>query len=232
MIFPQPLIRGVLILRYKRFLADVGLEDGSEITVHCPNPGTMLGLNMPGLPVWLSVSKSPTRTLAHTLELVEVDGGLVGINTMLPNRLVAEALAADAIPELAGYDKVRAEVAYGEKSRVDFLLEAEGRPKCWLEIKNVHLRRSDGLAEFPDCVAARSARHLHELSAMVAAGDRAVVLFIVQRMDCDRFTPAADLDPGFARAFTEAQQSGVEFLAYGCSVTPQRITVNGRLTIP
>jgi sugar fermentation stimulation protein A len=146
-------------------------------------------------------------------------------------RLAAEALKAGAIPELSGYDRVRAEVAYGDKSRVDFLLEAEGRPRCWLEIKNVHLRRTEGLAEFPDCVAARSARHLQELSAQVAAKDRAVVLFIVQRMDCDRFTPAADLDPGFAQAFAQARQAGVEFLAYGCSVTPQRITVNSRLTI-
>jgi len=229
--FAQPLHRASLLKRYKRFLADVRFDTGEETVAHVPNPGAMLGLSAPGSTVWLSHNPSPTRKLAYTLELVEADGGLVGVNTMHPNRLAAEALKAGAIPELAGYDRVRAEVAYGEKSRVDFLLEAEGRSKCWLEIKNVHLRRREGLAEFPDCVAARSARHLQELSAQVAAGDRAVVLFIIQRMDCDRFTPAADLDPGFARAFAAARQSGVEFLAYGCSLTPQRITVNSRLTI-
>jgi len=229
--FAQPLHRASLLKRYKRFLADVRLDSGEETVAHVPNPGAMLGLSAPGATVWLSHNPSPSRKLSYTLELVEADGGLVGVNTMHPNRLAAEALKAETIPELTGYDRVRAEVAYGAKSRVDFLLEAEDRGKCWLEIKNVHLRRTDGLAEFPDCVAARSARHLQELSAQVAAGDRAVVLFIVQRMDCDRFSPAADLDPGFAGAFVDAQRSGVEFLAYGCSVTPQRITVNSQLTI-
>ncbi|MFP5449844.1 MAG: DNA/RNA nuclease SfsA, partial [Alphaproteobacteria bacterium] len=193
--FPQPLKRGQLVQRYKRFLADIVLEDGSEITAHCPNPGAMLGLNMPGLPVWVSRSPDPKRKLAHTLELVEVDGGLVGINTMHPNRLVAEALAADAIPELTGYATHRREVKYGQASRVDFLLEAPDRPRCWLEIKNCHLRRTGSLAEFPDCVAARSTKHLRELEAMVAEGDRAVALFVVQRTDCDAFSACHDLDP-------------------------------------
>ncbi|MDP3401710.1 MAG: DNA/RNA nuclease SfsA, partial [Brevundimonas sp.] len=179
--FPQPLKRGQLVQRYKRFLADIVLEDGTEITAHCPNPGAMLGLNMPGLPVWVSRSPDPKRKLAHTLELVEVDGGLVGINTMHPNRLAAEALAADAIPELTGYATHRREVKYGQASRVDFLLEGPDRPRCWLEIKNCHLRRTETLAEFPDCVAARSTRHLRELQAMAAEGDRAVALFVVQR---------------------------------------------------
>jgi len=229
--FAQPLRRGQLLKRYKRFLADVRFDTGEEAVAHTPNPGAMLGLSEPGMTVFVSHNPSPKRKLAYTLELVEADGGLVGVNTMHPNRLAAEALKAGTIVELSGYDRVRAEVAYGQKSRVDFLLEADGRRRCWLEIKNVHLRRREGLAEFPDCVAARSARHLQELSAQVAAGDRAVVLFIVQRTDCDRFAPAADLDPGFARAFVDARRSGVEVLAYGCSVTPQRIIVNSRLTI-
>jgi sugar fermentation stimulation protein A len=226
--FPSPLERGRLVSRYKRFFADVVMDDGREITAHCPNPGAMLGLNTPGLPAWLSWSDNPKRKLAHTLELVEADGGLVGINTLHPNRLVAEALAASAIPELAGYASVRREVKYGEASRVDFLLEDPARPRCWLEIKNCHLRRSGALAEFPDCVAARSARHLRELEAMVAAGDRAVALFVVQRTDCDAFAACADLDPVFARGLAHAADAGVEVLVYGCDITTDEV----RLTHP
>jgi len=215
--FPQPLQRGVLIQRYKRFLADIVLDDGAEITAHCPNPGAMLGLNMPGLPCWVSRSDNPKRKLPHTLELVQVDGGLVGINTMHPNRIVAEALAAGAIPELTGYH-VRPEVKYGAASRVDFLLTAPGRPECYLEIKNCHLSRGGGLAEFPDCVAARSLRHLVELTREVAAGNRAVMLFVIQRTDCDRFDTAADLDPAYAKGLIAAAAAGVEVLCYDCDI--------------
>ncbi len=228
--FPQPLKRGQLVQRYKRFLADIVLEDGSEITAHCPNPGAMLGLNLPGLPVWVSRSPDPKRKLAHTLELVEVDGGLVGINTMNPNRLVAEALANDAIPELTGYATHRREVKYGQASRVDFLLEAPGRPRCWLEIKNCHLRRAGTLAEFPDCVAARSTKHLRELEAMVAEGERAVALFVVQRTDCDAFSACHDLDPAFARGLETAAEAGVEVLVYGCDITPERVSIARPMT--
>jgi sugar fermentation stimulation protein A len=227
--FPQPLRRATLLRRYKRFLADVVLEDGTELTAHCPNPGAMLGLNAPGLPCFLSRSEDPKRKLAHTLELVAVDGGLVGINTMHPNRLVAEALAADAIPELRGYATHRREVAYGAASRVDFLLQHPDRPPCWLEIKNVHLMRTPGLAEFPDCVAARSTRHLHELAERVRAGDRAVALFVVQRTDCRSFAAAADCDPTFARALDAAAEAGVEVLVYGCEVTHDGVRIARRM---
>lgn len=223
--FPSPLQRGRLVQRYKRFFADVVLDDGTPITAHCPNPGAMLGLNTPGLTCWLSKSDDPKRKLAHTLELMEADGGIVGINTLHPNRLVAEALAEGAIPEVAGYASHRREVRYGENSRVDFLLESPDRPRCWLEIKNVHLMRTPGLAEFPDCVAARSTKHLRELAEMAKVGDRAVVLFVVQRTDCDRFATAADCDPKFAAALTEVAQAGVEVLVYGCAIDQSRVAL-------
>ncbi|MDQ0462470.1 sugar fermentation stimulation protein A [Caulobacter ginsengisoli] len=227
--FPSLLLHGRLVSRYKRFFADVVLDDGTAVTAHCPNPGAMLGVNQPGMGVWLSRSDDPKRKLAHTLELVEVGNGLVGVNTLAPNRLVAEALAADAIPELAGYQTIRREVKYGEASRVDFLLTHPGRPACWLEIKNCHLSRNPPLAEFPDCVAARSAKHLRELQAMVLAGDRAVVLFTVQRQDCEAFSACRDIDPKFAAALDEAANAGVEVLVYACGMTTGGIGIDRRI---
>lgn len=229
MLFPAPLVPATFVRRYKRFFADVVLTDGTELTAHCPNPGAMLGLNTPGLPAWLSVSDNPKRKLSHTLELVEADGGLVGINTLLPNRLVAESLEAGTIPELAGYASVRREVKYGKASRVDFLLEDPARGRCWLEVKNVHLMRTPGLAEFPDCVAARSTRHLEELADQVTAGDRAVALFVVQRTDCEAFSACADLDPAFARGLEAAAAAGVEVMAWACEVHPGEVTIRRAL---
>lgn len=228
--FPSPLERGRLVSRYKRFFADVLLDDGRELTAHCPNPGAMLGLNTPGLPAWVSRSDSPTRKLAHTLELVQADGGLVGINTMHPNRIVAEALAEGLIPELGGYETIRREVKYGAASRVDFLLTDPLRPPCWLEVKNVHLMRGSGLAEFPDCVAARSLRHLVELTREVTGGARAVMLFVVQRGDCALFDAAADLDPAYAKGLTAATQAGVELLCYDCDISLDRVGLRRRLS--
>ena len=227
--FQQPMSRGVLISRYKRFFADVALDDGRTVTAHCPNPGAMLGLNAPGMPVWISPADGPKRKLAWTLELVEADGGLVGVNTMHPNRLVAEALAGDAIPELLGYALHRREVKMGEASRVDFRLEHPGRAACWLEVKNCHLRRAGTLAEFPDCVAARSARHLRELTARVTEGDRAVQLFVIQRTDCDVFAACADLDAVYAAELTKAAAAGVEVLCYACDISVEEIRITRRL---
>ncbi|HEY2709531.1 MAG TPA: DNA/RNA nuclease SfsA [Caulobacteraceae bacterium] len=229
MLLPQPMAHGRLIQRYKRFLADVVLDSGEALTAHVPNPGAMLGLNLPGLGVWLSKSAAPKRKLPWTLELVEVDGALAGVNTMNPNRLVAEALAADAIPELTGYAVHRREVKFGAASRVDFLLEGADRPSAYVEVKNCHLRRSGTLAEFPDCVAARSTKHLRELTAMVAEGHRAVALIVVQRTDCDAFSACADLDPAFAAGLEAAADAGVEVLIYGCAMSHQAVTIERRM---
>jgi sugar fermentation stimulation protein A len=228
--FDQPLETATLLRRYKRFLADVRLEaSGAETTVHVANPGAMLGLNAPGSRVWLQRSASATRKLPLSMALVEADGAPVGVDTLLPNRLVAEALAAGAIPELAGYSTVRREVKYGEASRIDFLLEDEARGRLWLEVKNCHLMRTPGLAEFPDCKAERSARHLRELVAMRAAGDRAAALFVVQRTDCEAFRACADLDPAFAAGLDAAADAGVEVLAYACTVSPEGVEIIRRI---
>ncbi len=224
--FPAPLVTGRLVRRYKRFLADVVLDGGGEVTAHCANPGSMLGLAAPDSRVWLSVSADPKRKLAHSWEIVEADGGLVGINTAHPNGLVAEAIAGGRIAGLAGYPRIRREVKYGRSSRVDILLEDEGRPPAYVEVKNVHLMRNAGLAEFPDSVTARGAKHLEELGDMVEAGHRAVMVFLVQRTDCRRLSLAGDIDPAYAAAFARARSRGVEALAIGCSISPEEIVAD------
>jgi sugar fermentation stimulation protein A len=233
--FPAPLIPAILVRRYKRFLADVVLSTGEEITVHVANPGAMTGLAMPGSRVLLSKSANLKRKLAYSWELVEADfgGGLewVGVNTGHPNALVAEALVGGQIPELAGYGPARREVKYGINSRVDFLLEGEGRPRCYAEIKNVHLMRQRGLAEFPDSVTARGAKHLRELGDMVAAGYRAVMVFLIQIGSAERFTLAADIDPAYAAAFALARSRGVEAIAYRCAITERDIRLAGPVPI-
>ncbi|MBI1392873.1 MAG: DNA/RNA nuclease SfsA [Alphaproteobacteria bacterium] len=229
--FPSPLRRGTLLRRYKRFLADVRLEDGSEATVHCPNPGSMLGVAPPGAPAWVSVSANRNRKLAMTLELVEVDGGLVAINTNNPNRIAAEAITEGRIPSLSPAAGLRREVKYGANSRIDILLESDGAPPTYVEVKNVHMMRSPGLAEFPDSVTARGAKHLRELSDVRAGGARSVMLFVVQRMDCERLRPAADLDPAYAAALRNAVDAGVETLCYDCEITTAAATLRRPLPI-
>ena len=231
MIFPHPLVRGRLVRRYKRFLADVVLETGEEIVAHCANPGAMLGVAPPDAEVWLSASRNPARKLAWSWELVRIGQGLVGINTAWPNPLAEEAIRTGAIPELAGYSRLTREVRYGRNSRIDLLLEAPERPICYVEVKNVHLSRGDGLAEFPDCVTQRGAKHLLELADMVAAGFRAVMLYVVQREDCDRFRTAADFDPAYHAGLKVALAAGVEALVYGCAVTVDGIRIDRKLEL-
>jgi sugar fermentation stimulation protein A len=228
--FPRPLVRAVLLKRYKRFLADVRLLDGTETTAHCANPGSMLGLNEPGSEVWLLPSGDPRRKLAWSWELIRVGEHLVGINTGHPNALAAEAIAAGRIPALAGYERLRREQRYGAQSRIDLLLESPGRPICYVEVKNVHLRRGP-YAEFPDSVTARGAKHLVELATMAASGHRAVMLYVVQRSDCARFRVAGDIDPVYAMAFEEARAAGVEVLCYYCRVMTDGIEIEAPLAV-
>lgn len=230
--FSPPLARGRLVRRYKRFLADVTLATGETITAHVANPGAMTGLADPGLEIWLSKSDNPKRKLAWSWELARVGRYLVGINAGLPNRLVEEALGLGIIPELAGYAGLRREVRYGTRSRVDFVLSDGSRKDCYVEVKNVHLKRGP-LAAFPDSVTARGTRHLQELARMAAAGCRAVMLYVVQRADCNAFTIAGDIDPAYAEALALARRRGVELLCYTCTirttgirlVKPLRITI-------
>lgn len=234
--FERSLTPGILIQRYKRFLADVTTAGGVTVTASCPNTGSMLGLTKPGSKVWLSESDSPTRKYRHTWEMIEADLGmgphLVGINTGRPNALVAEAIQDGRIAELSGYPMLRREVKYGLNSRIDMLLSggAENRD-CYVEVKNVHLMRESGLAEFPDSKTERGAKHLRELASMVEQGHRAVMVFLVQRSDADRFKLAADIDPVYAAAFQTAAASGVEMLCYKCQLSPTEIAVEKRIEI-
>lgn len=213
--FDPPLVPGTLIQRYKRFLADVRLEDGSTITVHCPNTGSMLGCADPGSRVWLVHSPSPTRKYACSWEMTELPGGRhVGVNTHRGNALVREALEAGRLPELRDYTTIRPEAAYGrEGSRVDFLLSAAGLPDCYLEVKNVTAAVQDGVALFPDAVSARGTRHLREMIHVTGSGARAVLLFCVQRDDVTEVRPADAIDPLYGRTLREALAAGVEALA-------------------
>jgi sugar fermentation stimulation protein A len=233
--FPSPLIPATLVRRYKRFLADVVLPGGEETTAHVANPGAMTGLAAPGTKVWLSKSDNPARKLPYSWELVEVDLGsgleLVGVNTGHPNPLVGAAIGVGAIQELAGYGVLRREVKYGRNSRVDFLLEQQGRPSCYVEVKNVHLMRTKGLAEFPDSVTARGAKHLDELADMVAQGHRAVMAFLVQIGSADRLALARDIDPRYGAAFDRARTLGVEAIAYRCVISAAEIAVAGAVPV-
>ncbi len=216
--FEKPLVHGTLIKRYKRFLADITLDNGEIVTAHLANSGAMTGTSDPGIDVWLSPAAGPGRKLAWSWELCRVDGHLVGVNTSHPNRIVAEAITAGEIPELAGYETLKREVKYGLNSRIDILLTDPAKPPCYVEVKNVHLKRGDW-AEFPDAVTVRGTKHLHELSNMVANGARAVMVYLVQREDCTAFRPASSVDPVYAAALAKAIEDGVQAICYTCRMS-------------
>ncbi|MGQ2968794.1 MAG: DNA/RNA nuclease SfsA [Allorhizobium sp.] len=231
MIFSPPLIPARLVRRYKRFLFDAVLEDGTEITGFCPNTGSMRGLTEPGSRIWLSRHDTATRKYAYALELVEADGTVVGVNTALPNRLAEEAILAGLVPPLTGFRTLKREQRYGRNSRIDILLEHETRGSVHVEVKNVHFIREAGLAEFPDSVTTRGAKHLDEMGDLVEAGRRAAMLFIIQRADCDRLRICSDLDPGYGRAFARAIGRGVEAYAVRCHLDQGKIVPESLIRI-
>ncbi len=215
--FPAPIQKGILVKRYKRFLSDIEL-DGKTITAHCANPGSMMGVKDEGATVWVTAATNLNRKLQWDWQIIEVGAARVCINTALANKIVHEALTEKSISELSGYNSIRPEVKYGENSRIDFLLSEPDLPDCYVEVKNVTLSRSEGLAEFPDSPTARGTKHLKELAAMAQAGHRAVMLYLVNRTDCTKFSLARDIDPEYAFAFNKATQSGVESLAFGTKI--------------
>ena len=230
--FQTPLVPGRLIQRYKRFLADVKLDDGRVVTAHCAKPGAMIGLKKPVLRVWLEPNDDPKKKLRFGWRVAQLDSGAwVGIDTSIPNKVVKEALQAKQIFQLAAYDTILPEQKYGVNSRVDFLLKKPRLPDAYVEVKNVNLCRQEDWAEFPDTVTARGLKHLGVLGDMAQAGHRSVLIYCVQHTGCSRFRLAEDLDPAYAVTCLSAQARGVEMLCYGCDVNSTEINLRGALPL-
>jgi sugar fermentation stimulation protein A len=228
--FQTPLVPATLIRRYKRFLADIRLQDGREVTAHCANPGSMMGLAEPGMRIWVEPNDDPKKKLKFGWRLVEHENGhFTGVDTSLPNRALRAAFEAREVAELASYSGVLTEVKYGQNSRIDILLQGLGLPDAYVEVKSVTLSRAPGVAEFPDSVTARGAKHLAELSAMAKAGHRAVMFYLIQRTDAEVFRLAGDIDPTYAAAFEEAREAGVEVFAYDTEISPEEVVVGRRV---
>ncbi|MBT8329569.1 MAG: DNA/RNA nuclease SfsA [Desulfofustis sp.] len=227
--FDAPLKQGTLIRRYKRFLADIELPEGEEITVHCPNSGSMRGCSTPGSPVCFSRSDNPGRKYPHTLEMVHSGNSWIGVNTSRTNQIVAEAIEKGQIKEFPSFDAMRREIKTSAGSRLDLLLEKNGA-QAYIEIKNCSLVEN-GVALFPDAVTKRGTKHLKELERLVGSGCKGVIFFLVQRLDCDCFSPAAAIDPEYATTLAEVRHKGVEILAYQARVTPKSIDVTNSLPV-
>jgi len=226
----EPLVEGRLLRRYKRFLADVELEGGEVVTAHCPNPGRLIGCLPERARVVLRDSRDPSRKLRYTFQTVRVGRHWVNVDTSLPNAVVAEAIGRGDVPELAGYNSLRREVAYGERSRVDLLLEREGGERCYVEVKCTTMVEGR-VAMFPDAVTARGLKHLRELAQVVRDGQRAVMFFFISRADPRSFAPAAHIDPDWAAGFGAALDAGVEALAYTARVRPERLELSRRVPV-
>ena len=229
--FDPPLTRGILVKRYKRFLADIQLPDGSTVVAHCPNPGSMKTCAEPGWVAHISPATNPSRKLKWTLEVIEANGAHILVNTARPNRIVKEAIDLGRIEELCGYDNIRTEVKYGENSRIDLLLEKHDAPLCFIEVKNVTMLTESRTAAFPDSVSKRATKHMNELAAMVQQGHRAVVFFLVSRTHVDCMRPADDIDPTYGASLRNAIQMGVEALAYQLEFSDDGVRVGDRLPI-
>ncbi len=233
--FSTPLLEGRLVRRYKRLFADIELIDGTLVTAHCANTGSMAGLKQAGARVWISRADNPKRKLQYDWRIVGISQdtkmALVGVHTAWPNKIVEDALRGGHIPELANYESLRREVRYGENSRIDFLLENQGEPPCYVEVKSITFSRQIGLAEFPDSPSVRAAKHVCELTNMVNDGARAVMLYVVQRDDCDRFCVARDIDPKYHEALNLAKTAGVESLCYAYKINPDEITLTHPIQI-
>lgn len=225
-----PFEKATLLKRYKRFLADIRLDSGELLTIHCPNTGSMKNCWAPETPCWFSRSNDPKRKLPGTLEVTTTaDGYLTGVNTQRPNKLVREAIENGTIIELQGYDNIRPEVKYGdENSRIDLLLTS-GEQRCYVEVKNTTLGVGNGRVLFPDAVTTRGTKHLRELMGMVQLGHRAVLVFCVQHTGAEIIGPADQIDPVYGATLREAIAAGVEVLAYGCQLTPGQIVIDRKL---
>lgn len=216
-----------MIKRYQRFLCDVRLKNRHAVTAHCPNTGSMTGCCEPGCSVYLSRSANPARKFPYTLEMTRMGTTLVGVNTMVPNRLVKSAIQTGFISALSGYSTIRSEVGYGAHSRIDLLLE-HGGERCFVEIKNCTLV-TDGVAYFPDAISERGRKHLYELEGQVQAGNRCVIFFLVQRMDAKEFRPADHIDPAYGRALRRARSRGVEIMVYDTRIDLENIELHKQL---
>jgi sugar fermentation stimulation protein A len=223
-----PLIPGTLVKRYKRFMADITLTSGRTITAHCPNSGSMQACCEPGQPVYVSFHDHPKRKLKYTWELIEMPASIVGINTLIPNRLVATSIEAGLVPDLRGYDSISREVKTSEKTRLDILLNKGEKNRCYVEIKNCTLVE-DGVACFPDAVTSRGLKHLVELRSLVSKGFRCVIFYVIQRMDAATFRPADHIDPAYGKELRQALEHGVEILVYDTQIDLETIRLNRKI---
>ena len=227
MAWPE-LIPGILVKRYKRFMADVELADGKVVTAHCPNSGSMRECCEPGRSVHLSSHDNPKRKLKYTWELIEMPTSIVGINTLIPNRLVAESIEAGLVSDLNGYDNIAREVKPSDNTRLDILLSSQNGHRCYIEIKNCTLVK-EGVACFPDAVTSRGLKHLVELSSLVSKGFRCVIFYVIQRMDAEIFQPADHIDPAYGRELRQALKYGVEIIVYDTRIDLKTIRLNQKI---
>ena len=225
--FKERLLQGTLIKRYKRFFADIKYKN-EVITAHCPNSGSMMGLLDSGNKVWFSIASNLNRKLKYTLEIIESEKKMVGINTQLANKIILEALNKKKIKKLIKFNNIRTEVKFSDKTRFDFLI-SNSKEKCFVEVKNVTLVREEKIAEFPDAITSRGTKHLKELIEAKKQGFKSYILYLIQREDCGYFKIAKDIDEEYKIAYDEAIKSGVKMLCYNCKLSSKEIKLNRQI---